>query len=274
MPEVTGTVLCRLNAHPRDERITFQDEGHVYTVDGVPGTYTSVTTLIHKFFPHFDADAVIAKITQYPKSAYFGQDPQDIKDQWARATDLGSQLHAQIECFFDDLVGMGGISEIVAPSVEFGYFLDYFRDHVVGKMTPYRTEMYVFDEDIQVCGSIDMLFCDPDDHHKLWIVDWKRSKEIRKRNAFERGYGCLANFDNCNFITYSLQLNMYKYILEAKYGKTVIGMALVILHPNHSGYMVVPVDNMQAEIQKMLATKDNVHGHDQPTYQGNVAKYF
>jgi hypothetical protein len=38
-----------------------------------------------------------------------------------------------------------------------------------------------------------------------------------------------------NFWHYSLQLNVYKRILEVKYGKKVTALFLVCLHPN-SGY--------------------------------------
>ena len=277
MPELSGTVLQQLHGHPRDARISFQEEGHTYTVDGESGSYVSVTTLIHRFFPHFDADAVIAKITKIPKSIYFGRDPQDIKDQWARATQDGSTLHEQIELFFDAYVGAGDlIPELVAPSVEFGYFLDFFRDHVLGlNLKPYRTEMYVFDEDVKVCGSIDMLFCDPNDETKIYIYDWKRSKEIRTRNAFEKGFGPCANYDSCNFIQYSLQLNLYKYILESKYAKTVVGMMLVILHPVNSTYKLVPVEDMQPDIHRMLAVKDlSVNEDSSAVFRGDAAKYL
>jgi hypothetical protein len=280
MPELSGTVLQELHGHPRDARITFKEEGHTYTIDGESGHYTSVTTLIHKFFPHFDADGVIAKITQSKRSAYYGMDPQDIKDQWARATQDGSDLHEQIELFFDQYAGLGEVvPEMVAPSVEFGFFLDYFRDHCLGKMRPYRSEWYVFDEDedVRVCGSIDMLFSDIADetNRRLFIVDWKRSKEIRTRNVFEKGYGPCSHYDSCNHVQYSLQLNLYKYILEAKYDKVIVGMMLVILHPTNKTYKLFPVADMQADIHRMLASKDNPKGEgSSAVFRGNASKYL
>jgi hypothetical protein len=272
MPEVTGTVLALRHQHPRDARITFQEDGHVYTVDGEAGTYTSVTTLVHKFFPHFDADKVIPKIIGNPKSQYFGMTPDAVKEQWNNATSLGSQLHEQIEVFFDRLAETGGVAETPAASVEFGYFLDYFRDHVLNKLQPYRTEWYVFDQDIRVCGSIDMLFCDKDDSSKIWIHDWKRSSKISRTNRFEKGLRCLSHLDSCNYIHYCLQLNMYKYILEAQYDKTVMGMALVVLHPNQTSYQVIEVKDMQDEIAKMLACKDTPE--EMPAVSGNPLRYL
>jgi ATP-dependent exoDNAse (exonuclease V) beta subunit len=274
MPTTTGTFLQEQHAHPRDQRISFQDEGHVYTVDGVPGQFTSVTTLVHKFFPPFDCDRVIQKLVLNAKSAYFGREPQAIKDEWKAATDQGSQLHEQIEVYFDELASLGGaVPSTVPPSVEFVYFLNFFREHVRGRLRPYRTEWYVFDEDIGVCGSIDMVFVREDDPSKMLIYDWKRSKEIRKSNHFEKGLGALSHLDSCNFNHYSLQLNTYKYILEHKYGAEVVGMYLVVLHPRHRDYQLVEVAPMDAEVRRMISGKE--HDHEGPRLvAGNVSKYM
>ena len=189
------------------------------------------------------------------------------------------RLTRTIELFFDEYAGLGEVvSEIVAPSVEFGFFLDYFRDHCLGKMRPYRSEWYVFDEDedVRVCGSIDMLFSDITDetNRRLFIVDWKRSKEIRTRNMFEKGFGPCAHYDSCNHVQYSLQLNLYKYILESKYDKVVVGMMLVILHPTNKTYKLFPVADMQADIHRMLASKDNPKGEGScAVFRGNASKY-
>jgi ATP-dependent exoDNAse (exonuclease V) beta subunit len=274
MPEITGTALQRLHPHPRDARITFTEEGHRYTVDGDDSSYVSVTTLIHRFFPHFDAPKVIAKIIASPKSPYYGMQPDEVQAMWNLATLQGSHLHEAIEVFFDQIADFGSIPEVAAHSVEFGYFLDFFRDHVVGKMKPYRSEMYVFDENISVCGSIDMLFASPDNDDEIFIFDWKRSKEIRTSSPFGKGLRCLGHLDDCNFNHYSLQLNMYKFILESKYGKKVVGMALVILHPRHSSYQVIPIKAMDAEIQAILLSKDEDKGNLPPVYKGNIAKYL
>lgn len=277
MPTTTGTFLQERHKHPRDDRISFQDEGHVYTVDGVPGKYTSVTTLVHKFFPHFDADKVIQKLVQNAKSAYFGRDPQAIKDEWAAATDQGSRLHEQIEVFFDELAQAGGVVPYtVPPSIEFWYFTNFFREHVQGKLRPYRTEWYVFDEDIGVCGSIDMVFVLEDDPSKMLIYDWKRSKEIRKSNRFEKGLGAMSHLESCNFNHYSLQLNTYKYILENKYGAEVVGMFLVVLHPNHRDYQRIEVPQMDAEVRRMISGKDHVGKEEEKPklVASNVNKYL
>jgi hypothetical protein len=53
--------LYNVNQHERDSRISFQEEGHLYTVDGKQD-YISTTTFIHTFFEHFDANGAIVNM--------------------------------------------------------------------------------------------------------------------------------------------------------------------------------------------------------------------
>ena len=58
--------LANKNKHPRDDKIGFIEETHTYTI-GDRSDFTSVTTFIHKHFPHFDADSVIKNIMKNPE---------------------------------------------------------------------------------------------------------------------------------------------------------------------------------------------------------------
>jgi hypothetical protein len=51
-----------MNEHPRDSRITFDESTHTYYIDGSSENVISVTTLIHSYFPKFNADDVIKKM--------------------------------------------------------------------------------------------------------------------------------------------------------------------------------------------------------------------
>ena len=68
----------------------------------------------------------------------------------------------------DDVVNAGGIT------CEWQYFLNFAANH--RDLIPYRTEWTVFDEDLKLSGSIDMLFRDISGN--FHIYDWKRSKQI------------------------------------------------------------------------------------------------
>ena len=234
------------NSHPRDQNITFTEADHSYKVKNDPSKYTSVTTLIHKYFPHFNADKIIKNMMiskNWTNSKYYGQSPDEIKTLWKNngdsASQLGTDMHQDIENFFN------GIKIDNPDCKEFQMFMnfwnDFQRDYPDVKI--FRTEWIVYDEDIKVAGSIDCIL--EDDQGNLFILDWKRSREIKYENTFRtdnKGYSYFAEFDNCNYCHYSLQLNLYRKILTLKYGKTITNMMLVILHPNQNSYQCIKID--------------------------------
>ncbi len=140
------------NPHPRDNRIKFQAEGHIYTIDSARG-YTSVTTWGGSHFPKFDADAVIEKMMNgknWAKSEYYGMTPAAIKNQWstngAISSTLGTKLHDDIERTING-------DAIMNTSVEYDYFLKY-RDEKLTANKPFRTEWTIFDDAHKLAGSI------------------------------------------------------------------------------------------------------------------------
>lgn len=247
--------LANKNPHLRDKRISFEEEGHKYTIDGVDAKtcdnpYTSVTTLVHEQFEPFDADKIISKMMASPKwtkNKYFGKTADEIKAIWKQSGDeassAGTKMHYDIECFYNG-------QENNNTSTEYTYFKNFYKDmddqNLCGE--PYRTEWTVFDEDLRLAGSIDMCFKKPDG--SIAIYDWKRSKEIKKTGGFMKfsNNPVLSHIPDLNYWHYSLQLNIYKTILERKYGEKVSEMFLVCLHPNHSNYQRIQVTNMSVEV--------------------------
>jgi len=53
--------LSKENAHPRDKRLRFDEEPHLYYIDGVNDNI-SVTTFIHTMFPSFDEEKIYLDI--------------------------------------------------------------------------------------------------------------------------------------------------------------------------------------------------------------------
>jgi hypothetical protein len=118
---------------------------------------------------------------------------------------------------------------------------------------PYRTEWLVFNDEIRLAGSIDMIYAKPGG--TFAIYDWKRSKEIKTENKYQKGLGPLSHLDDCNYWHYSLQLNNYRRLLEKFYGLVVDELALVILHPNNKSYQIVKLNLMDAEVEAMWAAR-------------------
>ena len=139
---------------------------------------------------------------------------------------------------------------------EWLYFLEFVKDHPTLK--PYRTEWMIFDEDLKLAGSIDMVYENPDG--TLSIYDWKRSKEISKINSWNKTAlnPIISHLPDTNFWHYALQLNTYKAILERKYGKTVSNLCLVRLHPDNTEetYELLEVPILTKEMDELFEQRE------------------
>ena len=182
------TFLSKKNAHQRDAHISFDEGPHIYTIDG-DSDYMSVTSWNSTHFPKFDADSVISKMMnspRWPKSPYFGMTREEIKMKWnndsIEASEAGTKMHYNIECFYN------GMDVEDDGSLEWKYFRE-FNESVGNELTPYRTEWMVWDKELRLAGSVDMLFENPDG--TLQIYDWKRSKKVVKENKWASAIVCL-----------------------------------------------------------------------------------
>ena len=155
---IPPTYLSKKNHHPRDDDISFEEGPHIYTVCGDRGGYTSVTTWNHTHFPHFDANDAIEKIMKSrkkndPNYKYYNMTKEEIIQSWENngkaASESGTKTHYHIECFYNKM-------NVVDHSVEWKYFMNFYEDHK--HLTAYRTEWFVFHEELKLAGSIDMVF--------------------------------------------------------------------------------------------------------------------
>ena len=276
---LTWQRLATVNKHPRDDRIQFEEETHTYTIDGTRSGWTSCTGFLHNFFGQFDADAVITKMMASPKwyeSKYFGMTADAIKAQWAAkgkaSSEAGTRMHLDIEHFYNALPAVwtetdteravdveSGVNAMTvadqwnaATGPEWDYFCDY-QTRYGSKFQPFRTEWLVFDEEHKVAGSIDMVYMKPDG--TLTIYDWKRIEELKTENRFQSGLGPIEHLPDTNYWHYSLQLNVYRYILQKHYGYVVSELALVVLHPTNKSWRVAKLNFMDDEVAAMMAAR-------------------
>jgi hypothetical protein len=255
--------LAVRNVHPRDERIAFREEDHTYAIDGDRTGWISCTTFIGQFYEHFDPDAVIRKMmmsSRWKESKYYGMKPDEIKKQWndngTEASEAGTKMHLDIEHYnnADPVGNLAGDEWEPTEGSEWSYFLAYDRKHRRARgWVPFRTEWLVFKEDIKLAGSIDMVYMKPDG--TLAIYDWKRAKNIAYENKYQKMYPPISHLPDTNYWHYSLQLNIYRRILQEHYDVKVTELALVVLHPNQTSYEVIQLNMMDDEVEAMFQAR-------------------
>ena len=128
------------------------------------------------------------------------------------AANKGTLLHEKIENFYNNIE-----DSIDAP--EFSYFKNFIKKYP--KLKPYKTEWRIFDSNLSLAGSIDMVY--EKDNGDLFLFDWKRSTKIVNgaghliESDYDYGFDELSHIADNSYNRYSLQLNLYKYVIENNY---------------------------------------------------------
>ena len=239
------------NAHPRDSRIRFEEKPHLYWLQGYPEPFISGTTITHHYFPKFDPDKTIMKMRisgsiDKPDSKYYGMTNEQIRDLWKNnsGNEAGTFMHSCIEFYLNKL-------PVENDSIEFNMFLNYAKDYNIENII-YRTEWMIYSTDHQIAGSIDAIVKNPDG--TFTIVDWKRSKQIKFENSYQRFKRPFQHLEDCNFNHYAFQLNLYRTIIQKYYGMVVSGLYLVVCHPDNQNknYQKIDLPIMDKEMEVLL----------------------
>jgi len=243
----------RKNAHVRDERIKFNSKSHNYVINDV--SLVSVSTVISKFFPEFDA--ISAAFNLRPSNPLYGLSVNKIvkiwKDKGTESANKGTFLHEQIENYY--------LQQPYEETEEFYQFLNFVNDN--NDLTPYRSEWRIFDEMHNIAGTIDLLV--KNDNGTYDIYDWKRSKKIinpydgqviKNDSWGNKGIGILKHIDDTSYNKYELQQNLYRHILEKNYDIKINKMFLIVMHTaeGYKNYHKIRVPNLTNEINSILKT--------------------
>ena len=240
---------CNLvNAHSRDAGVTFEPLEHKYTIDGYNGPVRSVTEVVEDSFERFDEVYWSER-----KAPGMGITPEELRRRWRekaeKAAALGTEMHDRIERYYN---GEDCMSDDPAYRL-FKIFASAVQLH------PYRTEWRIYDEDYGVAGTLDFITRDPSDG-RFEIFDWKRTDRIIEGGAAvtvsrygKSGLHPVAHVPDCTYMHYALQVSIYRYILERKYGINVVRGRLGIFHPSYSRPYIVDVPYLRSEAAAVIS---------------------
>lgn len=234
-----------LNAHPRDSQLEFIPESHTYLWRG--REMKSVTTLIDGLFRPFDINEAALRV-----ALRRGVDPQTVIDEWnanaEQARSLGTRMHDLIEHYY-----LGDDSGDSTDAMRL--FRSFALTH---RLTPYRTEWRIFHEDYDLAGTLDFLEITPSGSFIIW--DWKRSckliepdgRIIASSRYGSKGLPPIAHIPDTPYWHYALQVSVYRFILEDRYGLPVSGMKLGVFHPSYEVPWEIDLPYLHSEVTALL----------------------
>ena len=226
-----------------DTNINLEEKTHEYTLlDRADVSFTSVTTFIEEFFEGFDALKIAEKlINNYPK--YAGRTVESLIADWNAAADHGTKVHHEIEQWIKD-----GIDPIDIKAIN---GKDWLNDYKLKSDIEILSEVIIYSTELSIAGTVDVLA--KDNSTGLYeIIDWKTSKKIEMVSYGQKmgTHEITKNIMDCNFYHYSLQLSLYRYILETYYGLKIHNQLIAQLHDDGVNAHVAPY--MKDEIIAML----------------------
>ena len=182
--------------------VHFDPVEHKYTEIKTGKTLISASQLIHSFAPPFDESGEITKNCAIKK----GVTVEELKAEWKKinqdSLDKGHAIHADLEYF----VNTGKIRKSPYKNI----VKQFKKIEFNGKL---QSEIQLFSLKHRIAGTCDLveLF----DDGSLNLLDFKSNKKWTTYNFF--GTRLLHPFSHMfetHFNTYSLQLNLYAFLLE------------------------------------------------------------
>tara|TARA_B100001029_G_C15020085_1_gene429941 strand:- start:23 stop:742 length:720 start_codon:yes stop_codon:yes gene_type:complete len=214
-----------------DNNIFLEKENHIYKLNDDPDfEFKSVTTFVGGFFEEFDAPLVASKLTStHPKYKHMTID--ELLLVWKKKADYGTFVHEEIENYINDKTPPTDDRSSRAVKWLNGYKMQ----------SNYKllSEKIIYSKELNLAGTIDLLMYD-ESSNAYNIIDWKTSAKI-ETSAYRHKTGnndITRNLEDCNFNHYSLQLSLYRYILETYYGVKISNQMIVhITDTDCRGYM-------------------------------------
>jgi hypothetical protein len=235
----------------QDPSFIFESDSHTYHYSGIK--YDSVTTFLKRFKVPFDNDYWSKR-----KASELGVDVSIIKNEWelkaSTANKLGTEVHKWIEEFW------GGENQELPEDPEVLKRVNSFKNLYelrFKNLVPLKPELKIFSKKWKLAGTIDQPFLmwDEKKQQVLFLIgDWKTNKDF-KHDAHPKGrYKKLLHpfsdlYENSHN-EYSIQISLYRLIIQEELGLETHGGFLVHLGPEET--KIYPVKDLRERLKLYL----------------------
>ena len=250
------------NIHKEDRWA--RKQGHVF----VPKSMADKSAHKKNFYP-MEGDPYGRPDYGKPKPESEWVTESDIQKEWLylnhHATFEGNTLHDYIENYMTNRVfpypdvSPEGISfdEIVKTyKIMEKQFHNFYNTAVAsGKLIPVRSELVVGDRELNLTGMVDQLFWNVKEQC-LQIWDWKTNTKLNMVNKFGgKMLHILYMLDACEFTTYSIQLNVYKKIIERNTNLRLGDSFIVWFNEENPNYDIIKCEDYGNLVDDMFQFK-------------------
>jgi len=226
--------------------INFDEPTHTYSYVNQNKAKTtfkiSGTGWVHKYVKPFKKDFWSKK-----KADEAGVSQQDILDNWKSIADIANKKGTLHHLYMEYLLN----GETMAYDNEHLKKMgdEFYRDYKRGYIS-IANELVMADLDANIAGMCDNLSLGKDG--KLYIFDHKTNKELKFENKWGKMLKPFDKYPDANFYHYSLQLSLYKYIIEKNTNLKIAGMKLSYFSSTKDKYEVHDCVDLSKQIKEIL----------------------
>lgn len=243
------------------KNVRFRDSDHTYSCLPSGDKLKSVTTLLGEYKRPFDNP-----YWTKTKGDEWGLPAKVVDSYWNylnyHGITRGSYLHnfmemlvnrKEIEPEYPQKVLRFPTHRLARFNVEINLLKDQakrFVDDTKDYLIPIQSELVVGDTQLGLGGMVDQLFFNVKaNEYQLW--DWKTDKKIRMNSDYYLT-DALFYLEDCEFIKYSLQVSLYKYIIE-KNTSLKLGTSYVVwFNAYNDSYRIIELKNLIDDLRSIL----------------------
>lgn len=214
--------------------LVFDEERHLYFVNGVP--HPSVSSLIKKHETKVDFDVIAQRVATRE-----GKTVEEIQAQWTKVKEdacaLGTQTHSYGEFYDGTQIPQNGFQEAAKK----------FWDELPPYYEVVHKELRMYSRKYQYAGTCDILLLDKRTD-TLVIPDFKTNKDLWK--SYQMMKKPFEHLKQNNYNKYQLQLSYYQLMIEEA-GFKVSNRALIWLKKDGT-YEIHTTEDLTKEIETCL----------------------
>lgn len=235
--------------------VSFQEEGHIYNIEGNKKPIKSVSGLLKYLYEPFDTDKIAPK---WAKDR--GLDVEDVKLAWEGEGDIANAHGTRVHLIGENYVKWRyfGDGERPVPIDKQSLGAIQFINDLPDYLVPVATELIMFSPLYWYVGTCDGVLYNTRTG-KFIIYDYKTNKALKDdfKKPLLKYVNPYYNLLQDNFGKYSAQFSFYQILLE-EVGFEVQGRILVWLKEdkkNKKLYQTFKTENITSDLRLFLESK-------------------
>ena len=232
----------------------FDEAAHKYRVLADDKQLTSVTTYVNKFVEPFKTHQIASQVAKSKQKKGINVDSDYIKRYWAIKGALSREKGNLVHLFASQMPNFDEPQTDLEEQV-----IEFYANEILDKEEVLATEMIMYFGGL--AGTADLITQKEDGTLHLW--DYKTTSDFKK--SYNKLLAPFQDFRDSALNTYTLQLCLYKWIIESATPYRVSEMTLVALNDGEPYRLVELNDDLVKCVESLFKSKQN--GEDTDTQQ-------